>query len=389
MRRIKPAHLAVGAAIACALVGNCAGKVASRGAAGPSSATQGTQVEPEAVVAMGRIEPVDGVIDVGATLGDRLGRLLVKEGADVEKGQPLAELESRPLRQLELEAATNQWENAKGRLAVDQRLADVKIAAAKLNVKKAETAQLSTAAQREKVALLAVNLALAKKDQQRLQGLSKDLATDQERERHSLLVEQAESELNSARAMLRQFLRTNELGLEAAMLEIKAAEEAKAELPWAIPVESLRAGRELADTLYRRTQVIAPCKGTILKTYVRPGETISTRPVLQMANLERMVVVAEVYEDEIKHIRPGQPVVVTSKAFPAPFDQQELRGKVTQIGRMINSPMLKSVDPFAPADHHVVEVRVELDDQGSRKTAGLSNLQVDVRFPKEGTEVRE
>jgi hypothetical protein len=50
---------------------------------------------------------------------------------------------------------------------------------------------------------------------------------------------------------------------------------------------------------------------------------------------------------------------------------------------MISTPVLKGVDPFAPADRHVVEVRVELDDEASRQAAAFSNLQVDVRFPKE------
>ena len=72
-----------------------------------------------------------------------------------------------------------------------------------------------------------------------------------------------------------------------------------------------------------------------------------------------------------------------ARPFPSPSDKSGFRGKVTRIGRMINTPALRSVDPFAPADRHVVEVRVELDDDGSRQTAALSNLQVDVRFPKE------
>jgi HlyD family secretion protein len=288
----------------------------------------------ECVVGMGRIEPAGGVIDVGATMGDRLGTLLVKEDQRVKKNQPLADLESRDLRSLQLDAA-------------------------KLNVKKAKAADLGTAAYQQKTELLKVALALAKKDQERLKGLSKELVTDQERERQALVVQQAASELESAQAVLRQMLRANELGLEAAQLELRSAE-----------------------AQYARSQVVAPCDGTILKTYIRPGETIGAKPILQMANLGQMVVVVEVYENEIKHLRSGQPAQVTSRAFIAPYDQKGLQGKVTRVGRMINNPMLKSVDPFAPADRHVVEVRVELDEEGSRQSAAFSNLQVDVRFPK-------
>ena len=81
----------------------------------------------ESVVALGRVEPADGVIDVGGTIGDRLGRLLVEEGSAVKKGDLLAELESRELRKLELDAADCRLHIAEQRLTVEQSLADVKI----------------------------------------------------------------------------------------------------------------------------------------------------------------------------------------------------------------------------------------------------------------------
>jgi len=287
-----------------------------------------------AVVGMGRIEPAGGILDVGALMGDRLGRVLVEEGARVKTGQLLAELDSRVLRQLELDAA-------------------------RLNVKKAEAAGLTTDAHREKIKLLTVGLALAKKDQQRLNSLSKDLVSDQERERQALMVQQAETELDSAQAALQQLLRANELSVEAAVLELK-----------------------LAQLKYQKTLITAPCDGTILKIYTRPGETIGAKPILQMADLRQMVVVTEVYENEIHHLHLGQKAFITSKAFPPPYDKKTLQGKITRMGQMISTPVLKSVDPFAPTDRHVVEVRVQLDNEAVQQVARFSNLQVDVQFEK-------
>jgi HlyD family secretion protein len=330
---MRHVFLAVALTSLCGIVG------CQSAAESPQSGDPGGQSASEAqasVVGMGRIEPAGGVIDVGAMMGDRLGRLLVKEGDEVKRGTPLAELESRSLRELELEAA-------------------------RLNVKKAETAGLEMAAHEQKIKLLKAALTSAQKDRDRLNSLSEDLVTNQERERQALVVSQAASELQSARAALRQLLRANELGLEAGNLELKRAE-----------------------AMYARTQVAAPCDGTILKIYVRPGETIANKPILQMADLRRMVVVAEIYENEVKHLRLGQQTVVASKAFQPPYDRDGLQGEVTRIGQMISSPVLKSVDPFAPADRHVVEVRVQLDEASSRQAAALSNLQVDVRFQKEG-----
>ncbi len=295
---------------------------------------KGAADQSSAVVGMGRIEPAAGILDVGAMMGDRLGRLLVEEGAQVKKGALLAELDSRVLRQLELDAA-------------------------RLNVKKAEAAGLTTDAHRQKIKLLTVGLALARKDQQRINSLSKDLISDQERERQALLVQQAETELESAQAALQQLLRANELSLEAAQLELK-----------------------LAETKYQKTLVTAPCDGTILKIHSRPGETIGAKPILQMADLRQMVVVAEVYENEICNIRRGQKAFVTSKAFSPPYADKALQGTVARVGQMISTPVLKSVDPFAPADRHVVEVRVQLNEEAVKLVDRLSNLQVDVRFEK-------
>jgi HlyD family secretion protein len=347
--------------------------------AGKSAPGQHAQ---ETVVGMGRIEPAGGVIDVGAMMGDRLGQILVKEGDQVEKGARLAELESHDLRSLELEAAVAQFEQAQGRLEVETQLADVKIQAAELGMKKAEAADQNLKTQEQKTGILQGNLVLVKKDQERIAKLSKDLVSDQERERQTQLVSQAESELDSARAALDQLRDANRLGLEAANLDLAAAKEAKKQLPFVIPVRSLEVSRKLAEAQFRRTEVTAPCNGTILKIYARPGETIGNKPILQIADLQKMVVTTEVYENEVRYLRVGQKASVASRALPSPYDQKGLQGEVTRIGRMINSPMLRGVDPFAPADRHVVEVRVELDDEGARETATLTNLQVDVRFPK-------
>ncbi len=348
----------------------------------------------ESVVALGRVEPADGVIDVGGTIGDRLGRLLVEEGSSVKKGELLAELESRELRKLELDAAECQLKLAEQRLTVEMGLAELKIEMAGLGIKKALAAARNVAVQENKIKLLAISFALAKKDQERLANLSKELATDQERERQALLVRQAESELESARAMLKQFKLTNKLGLEAAQLELAAAKAAKLQIPFADPLPPLRVSRKLAAAMFDRTGITAPCEGTVLKTCVRPGETIGAGPLMQIADLRRMIVVAEVYENEVKHLRVGQQAIVSSKAFAPPGDIVSskasappgdingFRGTVLSIGRIISTPVLKNVDPFAPADRHVVDVRVELDEEGSRRAAALTNLQVDVRFPK-------
>jgi len=93
-----------------------------------------------------------------------------------------------------------------------------------------------------------------------------------------------------------------------------------------------------------------------------------------------MAVNAEVYETDVKHVRPGQRAVVTSRAFLPPYDRQGLQGRVTQVGRMIAAAALRGLDPLAPSDRHVIEVRIELDEPSSRLASHYTNLQVDVRI---------
>jgi HlyD family secretion protein len=333
---------------------------------------------------MGRIQPAGGVIDVGATMGDRLGKLSVEEGSQVNSGGVLADLESRALRELELKAAIDQENAAARSLPLEQQLANVRLAAADVSLKKAKAADLSVAAQKKKVALLEATLDLARRDEKRLKSLSTDLASEQERERQSLVVQQAKAELESAQAMLDQLVATSRLGVEAARLDRTAANIGRDQVEAQIALKAARIHHELAQAQYDRTQLTAPCHGTILKIYVRPGETIGNKPVLQLADLSRMVAIAEVYENEVQYIRPGQTALVSSGAIPMPDGTTHCSGTVTRVGQMIGAPALKSVDPFAPADRHVVEVRVELDDQGSRLARQFTNLQVDVRFPMEG-----
>ena len=223
-------------------------------------------------------------------------------------------------------------------------------------------------------------LELARKDLDRLKNLSADLVSDQQKDRQQLVVQQAEAKLAAAEALLEKAAAGRRLSVEAAEAKLQAARASKAQVLTAIPVKSLEKRRDLARKQWQQTVVKAPCKGIVLDISVRPGEMISVMPVLQMADLERMVAVAEVYETDLKRIRPGQAAVIHSKALRPPYDSQGLKGKVSHIEKIISTPELKSLDPLARADRHVAEVRVELDAESSRQAANFANLQVDVTF---------
>ncbi len=332
------------------------------------------------VVALGRLEPAGGLIDIAAVPGDRIRSIEVEEGKPVSEGQTLALLDSRELRELEWKALSAQLAEAQSRASAEARLADARITAAGVALKKAQTSNLDIRAQTEKRDVARANLELASKDQARLAGLREGLVTDQEHERQDLLVQQAAAELAAAEAMLEKLVKTRPLAIEAAQADLAAAEATKEQVLSAIPVESLKQQRDLAKARFERTEIKAPCAGTVLKVFMREGETIGQRPVLQMGDLERMVVVAEVFETDAKRVKPGQAAVVTSDAFLEPHDKEGLRGEVASVAPMITNPALKSLDPMAPADRRVVEVRIALDEECSARAAHLTNLEVDVEI---------
>ncbi len=352
----------------------------------PSGRGASPRADQQQVVALGRVEPAGGLIEISGIAGDRLASLQVEaEGSPVKKGQPLAYLESRCLRQLEWESAQAALREAQSRFAAEEKSADARILTARLAVRQSESRQQDIQVQQIKLELLRANLELATKDRDRLKGLSPDLVSDQQRERQMLVVRQAEAELSTAEALLKKMIRTKELSLKAARADLKAARAGKPQVLTAIPIESLKKNVEMAKILWQRTAIVAPCDGTILKIFIRPGESIGTQPILQMANLQQMVVVAMVYETDVKRVELGQHAVVASRTFKPPYDQRGLEGKVTRIGRLITTPGLRSIDPFDRVDRHVVEVRIRLDEEGCTQARRLSNLQVDVTISKTAT----
>jgi HlyD family secretion protein len=357
------------------LFGSRSDDLGGRRAAGSGPSRQEIEVG-----ALGHIEPVGRVIDLGGLPGDRVAVLSAVEGAEVKAGEVLAVLDSRPLRKLDVESAEGQYEEALGRFAAERSLGDARIAAAQLALEKAMAQLPDIDSQRQKVEMLRQGLEQLRRDSQRLADLPDDLVSKQERERQTLGVDQAAADCQAAQVLFDKLIVTSDLALRGAHADLQSAHANKAQVLSSIPVESLRAARDLAKAQFDRTEIKAPCRGVVLRVFARRGELIGNAPVLQMADVRRMGVVAEVYEAEVKRIRPEQTVWVQNKAFRSPYDEEGLYGKVTQIGKIISAPGLRPVDPFEPANRHVVAVRIELDKDDSLQSADFTDLQVDVSF---------
>jgi HlyD family secretion protein len=334
----------------------------------------------EAVTALGCVEPRDGIVSVTGMPGDRVDVLHVAVGQEVEQNDVLATFASRPLKEIEIRSIEAQLREAEARREAERELANVRITRSALELQQARQCKDDIEVLEKKVALAAANSQSAEDDLNRATKLPDDLVSAQSRTRFSLLAQKARLELAAAEAELKKARRDCDFGVSVGDAGLAGAKAAKTQTLTAVPVESLRAALELAQEQLARTQLLAPQDGTILQILVREGELVGPLPMLRLANLRQMVVVAEVHKSDVKRLHPGQSAWINSDAFRAPYDTRGLQGKVEQIGRMIAAPALGGLSPSARIKKRVVEVRILLDPEDARQAAEFVGLEVNVTF---------
>jgi len=335
---------------------------------------------PSTVIALGRLRPARNIVNVSAGVGDRLGELSIMPGDRAKKGDELGLLHSHHLRKLEKEAAASQLAEAQARYQAESILADSRIESARLAVQQAEDTGHSVNAQLKQIEAAKKNRDLAEKDLQRLKNLSSRLVTDQERERQELVLSKAIADLHAAEAEVDANRKKEEAARTTAALSLANAKATKDQVLAAIPLKSAEINAELAELQLAQSLITAPSDGTVLEVFVRPGEFISQKPILQMADLTEMVCIAEVFETDAKRISVGQRAQIKSDAFKPPYDKQGLTGTVARIGRTIGSAELQGFDPLQPVDRHAVSVEIKIADKHVEQASSLINLQVEVRL---------
>jgi HlyD family secretion protein len=185
-------------------------------------------------------------------------------------------------------------------------------------------------------------------------------------------VTRMKSQLAHAR---RELERRREL-YEQKIVSTQALEDAQ------LAVETARADLETAQAALDRDTVVAPATGEVIAIHARRGERVPPDGLAELAQNDRMYVVAQVYETDVGRVRVGQRATASSPALAAP-----LEGVVDRIGRKVGKLDLLDTDPIARTDARVVDVHVKLDD--SERAAGLSNLQVEVSIQADIAQVDE
>jgi HlyD family secretion protein len=343
---------------------------------------------PNRVAALGRIQPAGGVIPVYGPPGDRIAEMRpVEPGATLKAGDLIAVLASRDIRSGEVKVAETQLAEAKTALAAAKEAGQKKIEAAKAEInqalagEKADLAALDAKANLISKQREAATRRLTSLESLRAEGVK---VADEDYDKARLLIDQADAELAATTAAREKAAATYAGSRTAAEARVKAAEAELAEAEAKAPVKSGEEKLAVARKALELTTLTAPIDGVVLRVAGRTGQpTGTTEPVLQMAALGEMVVVAEVYESDVDRltgwVKAGPvPVEVTHPALPKP-----LRGVVkseADLARMIARNQVFPLGPREDADRRVVEVAAHLDADSAAVASRFVGLQVTATF---------
>ena len=290
-----------------------------------AEAQQARQILPRRISAIGRVEPLDRVVNLSvpsSLSNDSVRELLVKEGAQVTKGQPLAILDS--FDSLASTAAETE--------------AAVAVAARKLK------------AQDSVITKYRAELAQADVELKRYNQLYAVGATSAE------LRDRRETIQSTTAATLEEAL-ANRLTLAAELNQGRAT--------------LLKNRSELAKATIR-----APVSGTVFKIHAYPGDKVGDDGILEIGDSNHMGVIAEVYQTDRPGIALGQRVVITADGFPG----KTMPGKVVEIARQVSRQTVFSGQAGENLDRRVLEVKIGLDPAATVTASYINYMQVNVVF---------
>ncbi len=334
---------------------------------------------PATVTALGRLEPQGELINLTApstSQGSRVESMTVRAGDRVQPGQVIAVLDNRVLLQAALLKAEERLQVAHANLAKVKAGAQ----SGEIQAQRAEIARLEAAegndiaSQRATIAKLEAEMNNARADYERYAYLHQQGAISaSERDAWQLAYTTAQRSLEEAQVGLTRIQTTSQQQLNQARANLDRIQEVR---PVDITVAEAEVNSAIADVAEAQANlaqgvVTAPSAGQVIKIHTRPGESIASEGIVTLGQTSQMMVVAEVYQDDINNIKPGQSATVTTTVM-----NNSLKGTVERIGLQVERQAVVNEDPAANIDAKVVEVHIRLDDESSKQVVGLTNLQV-------------
>jgi HlyD family secretion protein len=340
------------------------------------------------VSAQGRLLPLAGIVQIGSLPGDRIETIKVAVGDRVNENDVLVVMRSEKLRKGELEAAQVKLQEARKAIEAKNEEALLSVSTAKNRHLQAETAHRQALEQLklvQKQADMSPNSqrSVMKRQLDALVAIRNDpltrtmvgsLELDARRAEFTKLDTTLESSLLTAK----QAVETTKFAVQIAFDSMKTAEKLVALVEATSPIESLEKQIELLGTQFEQSRVVAPSAGKILAVLSEAGELMSGLPILEMADVTRMVCVAEVHESDVASLSVGDVARVSSSGLGG-----SIQGKVLRIDSMVGVPQMRSPNPLARTDYRAIPVVIEIDPEFTELAAERVQLQVDVRISHE------
>jgi HlyD family secretion protein len=379
----------------------CAVCLAAGGAAGyflrrldktvPRAAQPPPDSEARSLSAQGQIQPEDGVIAIYGPPGDRILKFAepLHPGQTVKPRAPLVILESQKARQKELALASTQLNQARQQQQAIRNAAD-----AKLEELETETRELDNRKKEDlavddtRIQVLRAQADEARTQLGRLEGLSAERVSPTEREQAHLAVEVAQGQFEAAQAARTKILNTYRRQSELAQVKKKGILAERDQALQQVPVDAAEQTQRLAQLRFDECTLKVPDEvgtSTVLRVLGHAGEVTGTQPILELAAGNPIVVVAEVYEDDLDRLysglkKPGG-VSATVQALALEGSRTNpLTGHVVpeHVARLVAHNQLLSLNPRADQDRRVVQVRVLLDPESAERARKFIGLQVNV-----------
>ncbi|WP_017654182.1 ABC exporter membrane fusion protein [Fortiea contorta] len=335
------------------------------------------------IAALGRIQTKDKIINLSgpsALQTARLDQVLVKEGDTVRRSQIIAVLDNVQQLQSTLAKAQTNVRVAQAQIAQAQagttKLGEIAAQQARIADLQAQF-QGDINIQKAKIAGLEAQLRNAETEYGRFQSLYKEGAISAvTRDTKLLAVEILQAQLKEAKSALNQTLSSFPNQIQEAKASLEKLKEVR---PVDVQVaqsqlETAKAAVQEAKANLNLAYVRSPINGKILKINTLPGETISEKGIVELAQTQQMQVVAEIYETDLSKIKVGQKASISSIALP-----QNLTGTVERVGVQIGKRNVVNNDPAINIDSRVAEVKIRLNPSDAKAAANFINLQVDVK----------
>ena len=295
----------------------------------------------ETIAVPGKLQPLGQVRQIRAPAPGVVERVLVRDGAEVQAGQLLVQLDLRQAREqllanrsvlerLENEnriyRAALEEEPAAG-LSPNQRLALLKQQEL-LREKRAASAQELRRA-RTRVASLERSLKASEEIARRYRslvgsGAMSTVALIDVQER----ADQQRSDLQEAQAELRRIEAMSKAGEASGELELRNRIEANLR-----QIAALRQQVAEAQRLISLSQLRAPVAGVAFDVGVTPGAVVadSTKPLLKVVPQQQLQARVYLPNSAIGFVQPGQKALISLDSFPA-ADYGRIGARVIKVG---------------------------------------------------------